>query len=451
MSAEDALATGGVAGNRNDDSLRVIRDVACTFCSCVCDDIDLTVQDERIVAAERACALGQHWFLDQPTTPRPACLIDGRPATVEEGIERAAQLLTSARYPLVYGLSETITETQRIAVGIADWLGALVDTPTSFLHGPSGMAFRGVGEVTSSLGEVRNRGDLILFWGADPAHSHPRHFSKYSLEPQGLFVPHGRRDRTCVVVDVQRTESAAHADLFLQIKPGADFEALWILRALAAGLDVDADACLRDTGMPLAAWQDLMQRMKRAKFGVLFFGHGATRSRGRHLNTEAILALTRDMNQYTRFVCKANRSHSNLAGADNVLTWRTGFPFGVNLARGYPRFNPGEYTVTEALARHEVDAALVVASDPLVELDPPAREQLASIPYVAVDFRDTATMRGAAVAFAVATYGIHTPGTVYRLDDVPIPLRPVLSSPLPSDHQILQRLEERIRSHGEQV
>ena len=38
-------------------------------------------------------------------------------------------------------------------------------------------------------------------------------------------------------------------------------------------------------------------------------------------------------------------------GADNVLTWQTGYPFAVSLARGYPRFGPGEYTATDVLGR----------------------------------------------------------------------------------------------------
>ena len=74
-------------------------------------------------------------------------------------------------------------------------------------------------------------------------------------------------------------------------------------------------------------------------------------TRGKHANTEALLALTRDMNKYTRFVCKPNRGHGNVTGADNVVAWRTGYPFGVNLGRGYPRFNPGEYTASDILAR----------------------------------------------------------------------------------------------------
>ncbi|HIF31602.1 MAG: formylmethanofuran dehydrogenase subunit B [Pirellulaceae bacterium] len=432
----------------DEESLKIVYDATCTFCGCVCDDIDLTVKGHQIVKAKRACVLGNSWFLNHNIEDRPACLIGGKPAAVEEGIQRAAQILFDAKYPLIYGLSDTTTESQRVAVGIADWIGANIDTTTSVCHGPSGMAFQGVGEVTCSLGEVRNRGDLIIFWGSNPAESHPRHFTKYSLMPKGMFVPNGRKDRTCVVVDVRKTKSAKAADLFIQIKPRCDFEALWTLRALCKGIELDPQVVEEKTGQPLSLWQDLMNTMKAAKFGVIFFGMGLTMTRGKHANSEALLTLTRDMNQHTRFVCKPNRGHGNVTGADNVVSWQTGYPFGVNLSRGYPRFNPGEYTSSDVLARGEADAAMIIASDPMANFSQPAREHLARIPYVALDPKETPTTRAAEVAFTVATYGINVPGTVYRMDDVPIPLRPAFDSPFPSDLEILKGIERRVKELG---
>jgi len=434
-----------ISADNSNSELKIIEDATCTFCGCVCDDINLSVQGHSIVKAERACVLGKAWFLNHEIEDRPSCLIEGKPASVQDGVERAAQILVNAKYPITYGLSDTTVESQRVAVSICDWVGGLVDTTTSVCHGPSGMAFQGVGEVTASLGEVRNRGDMIMFWGSNPAESHPRHFSKYSLMPKGMFLPNGRKDRTCVIVDVRKTKSAKAADIFLQIKPRKDFEALWTLRALARGIEVDPELTKQETGIDLSVWQDLMDRMKAAKFGVIFFGMGLTMTRGKHANSEALLALTRDMNAHTRFVCKPNRGHGNVTGADNVVSWRTGYPFGVNLARGYPRFNPGEYTASDVLARGEADAAMIIASDPMANFSQPAREHLKSIPYIALDPKETPTTRHAAVAFNVATYGINVPGTVYRMDDVPIPLRPAFESPHPSDLMVLQSIEKRVR------
>ncbi len=173
---------------------------------------------------------------------------------------------------------------------------------------------------------------------------------------------------------------------------------------------------------------------------------GLTMTRGKHLNSEAVLALTRDLNEHTRFICKPMRGHGNVTGADNVVTWRTGYPFGVNLSRGYPRFNPGEYTTVDLLGRGEADAALIiVASDECGFRPQGAPDHLASTPYIAMDPKETATTRQATVAFHVATYGINVAGTVYRMDDVPIPLRPAFESPLPSDLEILRKIEQRVR------
>ena len=433
-------ATASVPGE-----LKVIQDATCTFCGCVCDDIDLTVKDDHIIEAKRACVLGKAWFLNHHNDGRASCHIEGKPASLEEGYDRAAKILTSGRYPIVYGLSDSPCEAQRVAVSIVDWIKGTIDTTTSVCHGPSGMAFQGVGEVTCSLGEVANRGDMIIFWGANPAESHPRHFTRYSLMPKGMFLPNGRKDRTCVFVDVRKTKSAKAADIFLQIKPRKDFEALWSLRALATGIELDPELVLRETGVELSAWQDLMNRMKAAKFGVIFFGMGLTMTRGKHANTEALLALTRDMNAYTRFAAKPNRGHGNVSGADNVVSWRTGYPFGVNHSRGYPRFNPGEYTTSDTLANGEADAAMTIACDPMANFSQPAREHLASIPLISLDTKETPTTRAATVAFTVATYGINTGGTVYRMDDVPIPLRPAFRSPHPSDFEVLTAIEDRVK------
>jgi formylmethanofuran dehydrogenase subunit B len=429
----------------NGTELKVVSNATCTFCGCVCDDMELTVENNHITKAKNACVLGKAWFLNHHVEDRPVALVEGKPATLEEAVERAAQILAGARYPIVYGLSDTTCEAQRVAVAIADRIGGCVDTTTSVCHGPSGMAFQGVGEVTCTLGEVKNRADLVIFWGSNPAESHPRHWGRYSTMPKGLFVPNGRKDRTVVLVDVRKSKSAPAADIFVQIKPRKDFEVLWALRALVKGVEPDA-SIEQETGVSLEQLKDLARQMKECKFGVLFFGMGLSMTRGKHLNVEAALSLARDLNEYTRFYAKPMRGHGNVTGADNVVSWQTGYPFGVNLGRGYPRFNPGEFTTSDTLARNEADAALIVASDPMGNFSQPAREHLARIPFVALDPKESPTIKAATVAFTTATYGINVPGTVYRMDDVPIPLRPAFDSPYPSDEAVLKAIEKRIRA-----
>ncbi len=425
--------------------VRVIENATCTFCGCVCDDMDLTVEGNRITKAKNACVLGKAWFLEHHIDEsRPEAMIQGAPATAAAGIEEAARILTRAHYPIVYGLSDTTVEAQRVAVEIADLIGGCLDTTTSVCHGPSGIAFQAVGEATCSLGEIKNRADMIIFWGGNPAESHPRHFTKYSVTPKGMFVPNGRKDRYVVLVDVRKTPSARAADLFIQVRPRKDFELLWALRALVKGAEVDARV-EAETGVSLATLRELVERMKRAKFGVFLFGMGLSMTRGKHYNAAALLALAGDLNQYTRFVAKPMRGHGNVTGADNVVGWATGYPFGVSFGRGYPRFNPGEFTTVDLLTRGEADDALVIGADPVANFPRPSIEHLTRIPTIVLDPQASETAKIARVAFTTAIYGINVAGTVYRMDDVPIRLRPALPSKYPSDEEVLKGISKRIR------
>src|SRR5205823_13560129 len=97
-------------------------------------------------------------------------------------------------------------------------------------------------------------------------------------------------------------------------------------------------------------------------------------TRGKHMNSAGILNLAAEMNAFTKFVCMPMRGHGNVTGADVVLRWTTGYPFGISLTRGYPRFNPGEFSTADVLLRGDNDATLVLGADPGATMPQPAIE-----------------------------------------------------------------------------
>ncbi len=435
-----------MTGDDMSENIKIVKNATCTFCGCVCDDMELTVDVEKkqITKAKNACFLGRAWFAEHTIEDGPVATIDGKEVSIEDAIEEAARVLTEAKFPITYGLSDTTCEAQRQAVAISDFIRGNIDTTTSVCHGPSGLAFQGVGESTMTLGEVKNRADFIMYWGGNPAESHPRHFTRYTVTPKGMFIPNGKKDRTVVLVDVRRTRSTPVANIFLQVKPGKDFELAWAMRALVKGHKVDA-SIEEETGISLQLLEELVEKMKNCRYGVLFMGMGLTMTRGRHFNSGAIMALATDLNEYTHFVAKPVRGHGNVTGADNVLSWQTGYPFGVNFSKGYPRFNPGEFTTVDTLSRGEADAAMIIASDPASNFPQAAIDHLHKIPVISFDAKETETSKLAHVAFRTSTYGINTGGTVYRMDDVPITLRVAFESPYPSDEDILTPLKKRVQ------
>jgi formylmethanofuran dehydrogenase subunit B len=373
-------------------------DATCAGCGCACDDIVLGP-----AGPERTCALGDAWFAlgERP----PVARFDGSAVSLDEAVDAAAAILRQARAPLVYGLGQTSCEAQRRAVALAEAIGAVVDPAGA---GTAQFAYQAIGSSTATFGEIRDRAELVVVWRADPAVTNPRLLGRLRVQSRAL-----------VVVDATRTATAEQADTFIELDADDDFEALWELRARVTG------APLRVQTPPL---DGLARRLLDARH--VAFIHGGVDE----LGVLALFSLVRDLNRDRHVVTLGLRGDGNARGAEDVLAWQTGFPAAVSFARGHPREELGAAALLE---RGDVDAALVVASDPLAQLPAAAADRLRGLPMVVVDARATATSRAARVAFATAADGIEVPGTVHRMDGVPIPLRAPLAAERPSVEDVL--------------
>jgi formylmethanofuran dehydrogenase subunit B len=357
-----------------------VADATCAGCGCACDDIELTA-----AGPVRTCSLGDAWFAARTGDRPPVATVEGRAVSLDEAVDAAAAILREARAPLVYGLGQTSCEAQRRAVALAEAAGAVVDPAGA---GAAIAAYQALGASTATFGEIRDRAELVVLWRADPLVTHPRLLER--LAPSAM-----------IVVDSQRTATAEEADEFIEIDD--DFEALWTLRARSG---------------------ELAERLLAARHVAIIYGALD------ELGAFALFSLVRDLSRDRHVVTLGLRSDANARGAEDVLAWQTGFPGAVSFARGAPR---------ALLERGEVDAALVVASDPLAHI--PA---LRDLPLVVVDALATATSQAARVAFATAADGVEVPGTVHRMDGVPVPLRAPRPADRPSVEDVLAAIGERL-------
>lgn len=274
--------------------------VTCLGCGLACDDIAVTVRDGRIVEAANACALGIRWFGDGrvPTLAR----IRSEGVTVPTALAEAARILTSAKRPLVYLGADLSMNAQREACALADVLGAVIDTmtPAEIL-----LAIQERGRCGATLGELRHRADIVVFWGVDPDRAYPRLRSRYLPERAGLQ--------------------------FISVDLSAEAAALTRAAVLGHGTT------------PLA------ERLVKGKY-VAIVVDGEERPD----YVEALIALTEALNGPTRAALVILRGGGNRVGAESVLTWQTGYPKAVDFARGAPRYCPYDAA--------DFDATLVIGS-----------------------------------------------------------------------------------------
>lgn len=343
----------------------------------------------------------------------PRARVDGVPVALEDAVTAAADVLVRARLPLVYGLVETTVEAQRLAVEIADLTGGAVDIAASAGHEASLLAFQRIGLLTATLGEVRTRADLVVFWGIDPDAREPGFRERYLARAADSPA------RVRVAVDIGKARGPDEADERIAIPAAAEFEALWALRAMVRERRVDAER-LESLGLSPDLLRPLAWRLAACRYGVIFHDADPPPERRDPLRALALGALVGDANERARVRLIGIRMPGNPVGAEAVLTWQTGYPCAIHFGRGYPRYGPGEFTGAALLTQGGADAVLLVGVNPDRHLTPEERERLGEIPTIVIG--PAARAEGARVAVVTAPLE-ETPGCVYRMDGVPLQRR----------------------------
>jgi formylmethanofuran dehydrogenase subunit B len=472
----------------------VINSVTCPICGCLCDDIEITVENNEVVKMKNGCAVCEAKFIGYKGEHRihtPLMRKEGKfvPVSMEEAVHKSAEILANATYPILYGWSSTSCEAQRVGVELAEEVGGVLDNTAVVCHGPSILGVQEVGIPTCTLGQIRHRADLIIYWGCDPWSAHPRHLERYTSFTEGRFegsewktymnkvkasagkkklmsaqrieakkpasmaesLPINmppetlhKQGRKLIVIDVRKSMSAEMADYFIQVEPNKDYELMQAIRVLVQDGELDVE---KVAGVPVEYLKEVADALVNCEFGVIFFGMGLTQTAGKFRNIEVAISLIRDLNMRTKFAIMPMRGHFNVTGADVVSAWQTGYPFGVDFSLGYPRYNPGETTCMDILLRGENDASLVIAADPGANFPKRAVENMVKKPLIVIDPHMNATAMLGDIVFPSAFVGIEVEGTAYRMDHVPLPLKKVVEPPkgVLSDEEILKRILEEVR------
>ncbi|PXF51782.1 MAG: formylmethanofuran dehydrogenase subunit B [Candidatus Methanophagaceae archaeon] len=451
---------------------RVTEAAVCPFCACLCDDLVISVDAEKnkITGVKNACKLGVAKFrsaaagsaerTDERRIKKPR--VDGEETDYEEAVQRAVEILRTAKKPLVYGLCNSGYEAQRVALKIAKLKRGVFDTSESVCHSLLYSALQ-KGRFPfhyALLDEIRENADVVVYWGANPVASHPRHLSKFSVYPVGRYAMRGVLDREVVCVEVVESELKKVSRWFLQVKPGGgegegdeggDAKIAETLERLVKG-EVGEPSRTSEPS-ELKELVKIADRLKRAFYGVIFVGLGVLASEGAAKKIEAILSLVETLNRAgVRFVLFPMKGHFNVTGAVQLLLRETGYPFGVDFSRGSQPpdkiFEPGRTTVLDVLKRGEVDAALVVGADPFSSFPKDAARRLCDceLPLILIDPFETPTTQFASVVLPTAITGVETGGIAYRMDGLPLRLEKVLDCDYPSDEETLKRILTGLKS-----
>jgi formylmethanofuran dehydrogenase subunit B len=421
---------------------RIIETAVCPFCACLCDDVVISVDIEgnRIKEIRNACTFGVEKFLSAGKADRrlKKPMVNGKETDYEDAIEKAGDILRAANKPLIYGLGNSGYNAQQVALELAKLKKGVYDITESICHNPLYLELmKKCPFYYALLDEIRDNAQVVIYWGANPIVSHPRHLSRYSVYPVGRYAMKGVLDRELIAIDVVDSELKKISRWFLRVTPGEDAETAEILRRLVKGESLREQVKGKRDMYTL---RKIADGLKKAFYGVIFVGLGVLSSKNGSKNIEAILALVDALNKEgVKFVLFPMKGHFNVLGAVNLLLRETGYPFGVDLSRDNI-FEPGRTTVLDVIAREEVDAALIIGADPVSSFPGAIARKLCDLPIILIDPFKTPTTQFASVVFPTAITGVETEDIAYRMDGLPLNLEKIVDCKYPAEKDILDRI-----------
>lgn len=388
--------------------------ITCLGCGMLCDDVTVAVANGRVSGLAPECKLGAEWLGTGAVPDRIRS--GGRDTTFEDAIAAATSVVVAARRHVLVYLGPGLTiEALKPAVAIADHLHAVLDTATSGAAAAGILAGQRRGRAAATLGELRNRADVVVLWGVNPERSHPRLVQRL-IEAKGTHAPDGRASRTVVRIRVGQ-DGAGDGDITIQLPANGELAAISLLRSMIGGT---AEA----PGTAMPGLRELAERLVSARYVAIVAGGEDGDPDRPSQRAEGLVALAQALNTPTRAALYTLRKGDNRNGVESLLTWQTGFPFAVDFRSDVPVYVPDRRGFDDLAS---LDVGLVLGD--WRAIPPDSLAALAALPCVVIGPGASEAPVAPRVCIDTGRAGIHEGGTAYRMDDVPLPLTPALDGP----------------------
>jgi len=402
--------------------------LVCTGCGCLCDDIQVEIEGDHFTKVENACAKGAALLYSSDNPGRRAtCLIGGQRASLRQAIEETAHLLLKARRRLIFGLDNSTLEAQAAAIELARKLGGVIDDASSLSYGTLFQRILGSDLPTCSLSQVKDNADLLMYWGSNPPHTHPRHLSKFSYYSYTDYSEAGWFPKvTLSCVEVRDTELSFLCKPAFKLKPGGDKD--FITAILMEGKDGTEES------------RRFVELVRKSQFCVIFCGPGLSYSLDGDF--DLFNEMVRKLTQRTRIAVIPMPMEFNLRGFNQSLYKQTGYVNQVSFAAGVS--HGSDFSFLEQVRKRLADCVLIIGSDPFSNLPPSLMRNLQGISVICLDHFSTPTTNSAEVVIPTALPGLECSGSAIRMDGDEITLVKLKKAGYPTEEEILKQLAERI-------
>jgi len=395
--------------NPRNTNVVIHHNVPCPFCSLLCDDLSIQDLDGKLKIIGNGCnkAVCQFERPSKKLEPR----IKGKVCKLNDAILHAVKILRSSKHPLFAGLG-TDVDGLRSVIALAEQTGGILD----HMHSDAAMhnikVLQDQGWVMTTLAEIKNRADLIMFVGTDASANYPRFFERFVWNKNSL---NNISQRDIIYIgDNQNIRDgispAGRKPVNIHCKQKNLGEIISTLHALVVGNKIKKTTI---GGLPLPVLEKLAVTMAEARYGVVVWAPGELDLAHAELTIQSLCELIKYLNRTTRFAGLSLGGNDGGASAINVCTWLSGYPIRISYATGAPEYNPYRYSTARIMQQKEVDALVWISSFG-ADKNPPRIDA----PTIILSDQPVKTERAPDVFIPVATPGIHHKGQLVRTDNV---------------------------------
>jgi formylmethanofuran dehydrogenase subunit B len=414
--------------------------VTCPFCGLLCDD--LTVQRDsanNLSITENGCARAVKFFQRPAAAPAPGPRIAGKPASLQEAVAKAADILGKARHPLIAGAGTDVYG-MRAVMNLAESSRATLDHMNSGGFMRNLHVLQNSGWFITTLTEVRNRVDLLVLVGTDPTTVNPRFFEREVWNKETMFEQDTSK-REIVYLGgrgIDTTPAVAPDGRQPDVLPCDQDripEVVAALRALILGKKLHAAEI---AGIATADLEKLAQRLLAAKYAVVAWGAGALDFAYAELTLQNITELVIAVNKTTRAAGLLLGGSDGDTSANQVSAWISGYPMRNSYSRDYPDYDPYLYDAACMLEKNEADALRWISS-----FDPERTPPKTNVPTVVFGDAHMTFDQEPEVFIPVGTPGIDHKGILFRIDNVvSLPVKQLRAIGLPTLGEVLTAVEQ---------
>jgi len=418
-------------------SLAIIqKDVPCPFCSLHCDDLVIQNLSGKLKIKENGCRISVDRF--ERALPESHPSIRGKTTTLDDAIARAAKILKDSSGPLIAGLGTDVGG-MRCVMELADKTGAIIDHMYHDGTIRNMLVLQDLGWVMTTMGEIKNRADLIIFAGTD-ARNYPRFFERVVWNEKSLFRSDTKKRDIVYLgenLDTSQGKSpSGKQPTHLKCPQDEIGEVISVLHALVGGNKTQKKDKI--AGIKMANLEKLAEQMVNANYGVIIWAPGELDFPHAELTIQNFCEIAKYLNRETRFSGFTLGGNDGGMSANHVSAWQSGFPLRVSFINGYPEHDAQKYATASVLKNKEADTLLWISS-----FRPEVKPPRAKIPTIVLETPDSKLDFKPDVFIPISTPGVDHTGQIIRTDSVvSLPLKQVRSSVNPSVKEVLRRIIE---------